>query len=194
VTACDISQDRLNRCADLAKSYGVRVSTLLSSSSEEFDFGENQFDIVYGANVLHHIGSIRQCLAAVKRALRPNGRFFFIDPLTYNPVIKAYRLLASSVRTDDERPLRFSDLGHFRELFKDVKHREFWLTTLIIFIKYYLFNRVDPNADRYWKRILTEDPRQIGRWFEQLRRLDDFLLRIPPLQFLAWNIVIWGSR
>jgi SAM-dependent methyltransferase len=194
VTACDISQDMLNRCTALANSYDLLISTRLSLSSQDFDFGENQFDIVYGANVLHHIGSIRPFLAAVKRALVPHGRFYFIDPLTYNPVIKVYRRLASSVRTEDERPLRFSDLKYFFELFNQVEHREFWLTTLLIFFKYFLLDRIDPNVDRYWKRILKEDPQQIHWWFEPLRRLDDLLLRLPPLKFLAWNIVIWGRK
>jgi SAM-dependent methyltransferase len=194
VTTCDISQDMLNRCSALAETYGVKISTLLSSSSEDFDFGENQFDIVYGANVLHHIGSRRPFLAAVKRALVPHGRCFFIDPLTYNPFIQVYRRLVAAVRTEDERPLRFADLRYFCEFFQKVQHREFWLTTLLIFFKYFLIDRIDPNAERYWKRILKEDPQQIGWWFEPFRRLDDLLLRLPPLKFLAWNIVIWGYK
>jgi len=194
VTANDISPVMLNRCVALAETYGVSIATLLSSSSEEFDFGENQFDIVYGANVLHHIGSIKPFLAAVKRALAPHGRFFFFDPLSYNPAIKIYRRLASKVRTEDERPLRFSDLKYFRELFSEVHHREFWITTLLIFLKYFLLDRIDPNADRYWKRILKEDPDHIGWWFGPLQRLDNVLLRLPPLQFLAWNMVIWGRK
>lgn len=194
VTANDISPAMLDRCVALAQSYGVSISTLLSSPSAGFDFGENQFDIVYGANVLHHIGSLKPFLDAVKRALAPQGRFFFFDPLTYNPAIEVYRRLATAVRTEDERPLRFSDLKYFRELFSEVHHREFWLTTLLIFLKYYVLDRIDPNADRYWKRILKEDPRQISWWFGPLQRLDNVLLRLPPLQFLAWNMVIWGRK
>ena len=194
VTANDISPAMLNRCVELAKNYGVNVATLLSLSQEAFDFGENQFDIVYGANVLHHIRTIRPFLGAVKRALTPRGRFFFFDPLSYNPAIKVYRWLATKVRTEDERPLRFSDLKYFRELFSEVHHREFWLTTLAIFIKYFFFDRVDPNTERYWKRIFKEDSNCIGWWFGPFRRLDDVLLRLPPLQFLAWNIVIWGRK
>ena len=51
VTANDISQAMLNRCVALGKRHGVRIGTLLNSSSEEADFGEGKFDIVYGANV-----------------------------------------------------------------------------------------------------------------------------------------------
>ena len=194
VTANDISPAMLNQCLVLAKRFGVSIDTYLSSSSEKFDFGENQFDIVYGANVLHHVGSIQPFLTAVKRALAPRGRFFFFDPLAYNPAINVYRLLATNVRTEDEQPLRFSDLKYFRELFSEVQHREFWLTTLLIFFKYFLLDRIDPNSERYWKRILSEDSDRIGWWYKPLQRLDNVLLLLPPLQFMAWNIVIYGRK
>jgi hypothetical protein len=75
-----------------------------------------------------------------------------------------------------------------------VEHREFWLATLLIFFKYFFIDRVSPNDDRYWKRILTEDPARIGWWFNPLIKVDDILLRLPLFRFLAWNVVIWGRR
>jgi SAM-dependent methyltransferase len=193
VTANDLSPIMLNRCVALGRQHGVEISTLLGSA-DHFDFGESQFDIVYGANVLHHIGDIKALLEGVKRTLVPGGRFFFYDPLAYNPAIKAYRRLANKVRTEDEQPLRFSHLKTFHELFTEVHHREFWLTTLWIFFKYFLVDRIDPNADRYWKRILREKPERIGWWFKPLLRLDNVLLCVPPFNFLAWNVVIWGRK
>lgn len=193
VTANDISPGMLKRCAELAELHGVTVSPLLSPA-DRFDFGENRFDIVYGANILHHLEDMRSFLIAVKRALAPGGRFFFFDPLAYNPVINIYRRLATEVRTEDERPLRFGQLKIFEEIFGGVSHREFWLTTLLIFLKYFLIDRIHPNEDRYWKRILREDPGRIGWWFHPLLRLDDFLLTLPLVRRLAWNIVIWGRK
>ena len=193
VTSNDISPRMLEACAALARRYGVQISTLLGAA-ETFDFGDSQFDIVYGANVLHHTSDIKGLLQAVRRALVPGGRFFFYDPLSYNPAIKVYRRLANRVRTEDERPLRFSQLETFYELFGEIHHREFWLTSLLIFFKYFFIDRVHPNADRYWKRILREDPHRIGWWFNPLVRLDKVLLRVSPLNYLAWNIVIWGAK
>ncbi len=192
VTANDISPVMLARCAELAGQYGVGVSPLLSPAGR-FEFGEGRFDIVYGANVLHHVGDTRSFLAAVKRALVPGGRFFFFDPLAYNPVINVYRRLATAVRTEDEHPLRLADLKMLEEIFGEVRHREFWLATLLLFVKYFLIDRVHPNEDRYWKRILREDPRRIGWWFRPLLRLDGLLLRLPLVRNLAWNTVVWGG-
>jgi 2-polyprenyl-3-methyl-5-hydroxy-6-metoxy-1,4-benzoquinol methylase len=193
VTANDVSPVMLERCLSLANIHGAKITTLLGSA-DEFDFGENRFDMVYGANVLHHCGDLHALLRAVKNALKPGGRFFFYDPLAYNPAIKVYRWMATEVRSDDERPLRFSLLKTFRRMFPEVRHREFWLLTLLIFFKYFLIDEVHPNSDRYWKRILTEDPQRIGWWFKPLLPLDRILLAIPPLNYLAWNIVIWGRK
>ena len=193
VTANDISPRMLDCCVALGGKHGVQISTLLGAA-ENFNFGDSQFDIVYGANVLHHSSDIEALMRGVRRALVPGGRFFFYDPLAYNPAINVYRRLANKVRTEDERPLRFSQLRIFYELFTEVHHREFWLTSLLIFFKYFLIDRIHPNAERYWKRILREDPQRIGWWFQPLVRIDNVLLRLPPFNYLAWNIVIWGGK
>jgi 2-polyprenyl-3-methyl-5-hydroxy-6-metoxy-1,4-benzoquinol methylase len=193
VTAVDISPAMLGRCTALGEKYGVNISTILDHEAQ-FEYGEAEYDIVYGANVLHHIGDIKPLLKGVKRSLVPEGQFFFYDPLAYNPAINVYRRLATNVRTKDEQPLRFSHLKHFRELFSEVHYRGFWLSTLFLFFKYYFIDRVHPNTERYWKRIFEEDPNHIGWWFNPLQRLDSVMLRIPPIKYLAWNIVIWGRK
>jgi len=193
VTANDISPRMLDRCVGLGIRHGVQISTLLGAA-ESFNFGDSQFDIVYGANVLHHSSDIKALMRGVQRALVPGGRFFFYEPLAYNPAINVYRRLANRVRTEDEHPLRFSELESFYELFIEVHHREFWLMSLLIFFKYFLIDRINPNVERYWKRILREDSKRIGWWFRPLVHIDDVLLRIPPFNYLAWNIVIWGAK
>ena len=191
VTACDISPVMLDRASDLARLYGTNISTY-SCSNDNYYFGTNKFDIVYGANVLHHLGDIRPFLDAIQVALVPRGKFYFWDPLAYNPVIKIYRRLAKKVRTQDEQPLQFPVVKLFNDYFQDVYHREFWLTTLAIFLKYFFINKIDPNECRYWKRILSEDRDKIAWWFVPLKRFDNILLRSAYLKYFAWNIVIWG--
>jgi 2-polyprenyl-3-methyl-5-hydroxy-6-metoxy-1,4-benzoquinol methylase len=193
VTANDISPAMLSRCVELGRKHGVEILQL-PGTTDHFDFGEDRFDVVYGANVLHHVGDIGLFLNGVQKALKPGGRFFFYDPLAYNPAINVYRRLATEVRTKDERPLRFANLRIFRDTFTEVEHREFWLATLLIFFKYFFIDRISPNEDRYWKRILAEDPARLGWWFNPLIKVDNFLLRLPLFRFLAWNIVIWGRR
>jgi SAM-dependent methyltransferase len=193
VTATDISDEMCRLCRETARAHGVSIEAVVTPA-ERLDVPAGNFDIVYGANLLHHLTDIDGTLAAVRRALSPAGRCVFWDPLAYNPVINVYRAMATRVRTTDERPLRFEVLDLFERHFAGVGHREFWLTTLLLFVKYYAVDRVHPNADRYWKRILDEDPGRIGWWFSPLQRLDDVLLRLPLVRRLAWNTVIWGEK
>jgi SAM-dependent methyltransferase len=193
VTATDISPEMCAKALATARARGVSIETAVTPV-ERLDVEEGAYDVVYGANLLHHVGDLDAALQAVRRALKPGGRCFFWDPLAYNPVINVYRRMATQVRSHDEHPLTFAVLDRFRRHFVRVRHREFWLTTLALFVKYYAIDRVHPNASRYWKRILEEDPRRIGWWFRPLQATDAVLLRIPLVRRLAWNTVIWAER
>jgi SAM-dependent methyltransferase len=193
VTATDISPEMCELCRRAGREHGIELEAI-ATPVEELRVPEGSYDLVYGANLLHHVSDIDATLGAVRRALRPGGRCFFWDPLAYNPVINVYRRMATRVRTEDERPLRFEVLDTFRRHFVHVGHREFWLTTLVIFLKYYLLDGVHPNASRYWKRILEEDPRGLRWWFGPLQALDDILLRLPLVRRLAWNMVVFAER
>ena len=90
-------------------------------------------------------------------------------------------------------PLTFADVTLARRYFEDVGHREFWIASLALFLKYFLIDRVHPNQDRYWKRILRETPGSL-RWWLPLQRLDHSLTRVPLLRRMAWNMVMWGRK
>lgn len=192
VTATDVSPGMLQRCRQLAAEHCTSLQTVVCPA-EHLDVPEESFDIAYGANILHHVTDLEHTLKGVRRALRPGGRFFFWDPLAYNPVINVYRRIADRVRTHDEAPLRMEVLKVVRRHFQDVRHREFWLGTLLLFMKYFLVDRIHPNEDRYWKRIYKEPP-GTRLWLAPLAVLDRLLLSVPPINRLAWNMVIWGRR
>jgi 2-polyprenyl-3-methyl-5-hydroxy-6-metoxy-1,4-benzoquinol methylase len=192
VTTTDISPLMVEKVLQLAAKYGVEMDGIVSTA-ESLNVPENQFDFVYIANTIHHVPDRAQLFEQIRRALKPGGWFFSYDPLAYNPVINLYRRMATEVRTPDERPLTRADLKMAKKYFTDVGHREFWMATLALFGKYYLFDRVHPNADRYWKRILAEQHAKLG-WWRPLLRLDAILTRIPGLRWLSWNIVLWGQK
>jgi hypothetical protein len=113
--------------------------------------------------------------------------------LAYNPVIEIYRRVATKVRTEDEAPLTFADVDRAGKYFAGVQHREFWILTLSLLLKYFLLDRVHPNADRYWKRIFRESASSLW-WWMPLERMDRVLTRIPGVRRLAWNMVMWGYK
>jgi SAM-dependent methyltransferase len=192
VTTTDISPQMVQTVLALGKKFGVELEGIVSSG-ESLNVPENAFDFVYVANTIHHIQDRDQLFRQIKRALKPGGKFFSFDPLAYNPAINVYRRMATEVRTEDEAPLTKADVELARRYFPDVEHREFWITGLMLFVKYYAMDRLHPNADRYWKRIFKESSAGLW-WWMPLRALDALLTRLPGVQWLSWNMVMWGTK
>ena len=192
VTMTDISPGMVQTGRELARRFGVEVEGIVSEA-ETLGAAAETFDFVYIANTIHHVGDRDALFQKIHRALKPGGLFFSYDPLAYNPAINVYRRIATEVRTEDEAPLTRADLRLARKYFPNVQHREFWISTLLLFVKYYAVDRVHPNHDRYWKRILRETPESL-RWWMHLRAIDAALTRLPLMRWLAWNMVMWGEK
>lgn len=192
-TATDLSPRMLEVASRVAALHGVNIATRVCSAEDLSQFERDSFDIVYAANLLHHV-NIERCLDEVKRVLRPGGLAAFWDPVAHNPAINVYRRMAMAVRTEDEHPIRRSQLDWFHSRFPKVETRFFWLLTLVIFIKFYVVDRVHPSADRYWKRILTHEASL--RWlYKPLALLDRVLLAVVPiLGWWCWNIAIVARK
>src|SRR5262245_60664002 len=137
VTAVDLSPGMVDCAVALGKLHGVEIRGVVQSG-ESLDVEEGYYDIVYIANTIHHVTDKDQLFRQIFRALKPGGRFFSFDPLAYNPIIEIYRRLATKVRTEDESPLTFADLKTAGRYFRNVQHREFWILTLSLFLKYFL--------------------------------------------------------
>jgi SAM-dependent methyltransferase len=189
VTATDLSPGMVDVIDRVAALHGVTVETKICSAEDLSAFPEASFDVVYAANLLHH-ANIANCLEQVRRVLKDGGMACFYDPVAHNPLINIYRRMATEVRTEDEHPIRRQDMHLFEERFRKVRKRFFWCTTLLIFVKFYLIDRIHPNQDRYWKRVLVREP-ELRRTYLALERIDRVLLRLFPfLGWWCWNIAI----
>lgn len=188
VTATDISPGMLNIVKKRAARLGVTVTTQVVSANELTGIKDNSFDVVYAANLLHHV-DIQQCVREAHRVLKPGGSAYFWDPLQYNPAIIIYRWIATRVRTPDEHPLRIKDVKDLSLQFSHVEVQYFWLTSLVVFFKFLVIDRHNPNRVRYWKKILHDF--EDLKWLAVFHRIDRWLFRwIPPLRWWAWNITI----
>ena len=192
VTALDLSPGMVDCAIALGRAHGVDLQGVVQSG-EQLDVPAEHFDIVYVANTIHHVTDKEALFRQIHRALKPGGRFFSYDPLGYNPVIEVYRRMATKVRTEDEAPLTFGDMKLARKYFPNAQHREFWILTLALFLKYFLVDRVHPNSVRYWKKIFQETPRTLW-WWTPLELADRCLTRLPLIRRLAWNMVMWGEK
>jgi len=189
--AGDWSSGMIRITQRLAESHCLHVDARRLNAME-IDFPDDTFDVVYASNLLHHVEP-RRALREIHRILKKGGKACIWDPLRHNPVINIYRRIASEVRTKDERPLSFLFIGEVRNLFSHVVYDTFWLSTLWIFLKFYFIEKVDPNKERYWKKIINEEPR-LRNIYNRLEKLDHLLKRIPLMKRFAWNIAIIATK
>lgn len=189
VTAADVSSGMLNVVKRVAERHNVRIQTK-QSYSHNIDFRDETFDIVYAANLLHHV-DIEDTVKEVYRVLKKGGIFISWDPLGHNPLINVYRRIATSVRTEDEHPIKMSDLKIFKKYFPCVETDATWFFTLWIFIRFYLIERIDPNKERYWKKILIEH-KKLESLYSSLEKIDRWFLKILPfIKRYCWNVVVY---
>lgn len=189
VTATDLSPEMLKVTSSVAHQHNVKVQTVVASATDLQMFADCSFDVVYAANLLHHV-DIQQCVSEIHRVLRPGGTMATWDPLRYNPIINIYRRKASSMRTPDEHPLTRADLKMIKNQFSRCEVRFFWLTALLIFIRFYVIDRISPNKVRYWK-LVVERQSQHARFLRLSHCLDRALmLLLPPLKWCAWNVAV----
>jgi len=190
--AADYSQGMVDVALQLAKSNGVEIEGR-TVNAMAMDFPDRTFDLVYASNLLHHLPEPEAALREMHRVLKPGGKACFWDPLKHNPVINVYRRMATSVRTEDETPLDINLVQMVQSLFSETTYDTFWLTTLWIFLRFYLIEKVDPNQERYWKKIILEQAR-LEPTYQNLEKLDRLLKKIPWLKRFAWNLAVVATK
>ncbi|MEN9227365.1 MAG: class I SAM-dependent methyltransferase [Gloeomargarita sp. GMQP_bins_69] len=190
--AADCAPAMLAVAQKLAEHYGVTIGTKVVNAMA-MDFPDDTFDIVYAANLLHHLPDPLGAIREMHRVTKPGGHVCFWDPLIHNPLIQVYRRLATRVRTADEKPLSIGIVEQIRPLFRHLVWDTFWLTTLWIFLQFYFLERVDPNRERYWKKILLEH-RRLQPTYQFLERLDHWLKRLPGMKRWAWNLAVVATK
>ena len=193
VTAVDLSPEMLSVTRRLATVHGCEVETVEVTADSLKELDDESFDVVYAANLLHHV-NIEETLKEVQRVLKPGGVAAFWDPIRYNPVINVYRRLARDVRTPDEHPLVRSDLKLFAKTFENVHLKFFWLSALLIFLRFWIVDRISPNSDRYWKLVVDHQQKHAS-FLRRAHKLDEQLVTaIPPLRWLCWNVAIVAEK
>ena len=191
VSAIDISDKVIEKGSKEAKKYKVQIN-FIKNNGENLDmFKDEYFDYIYASNLLHHL-NIQATIKQIYLKLKKNGIFLSWDPIAYNPLINIYRKLASKVRTDDEKPLKKKDILLICENFNSYEIKYFWLTSLLVFIKFFLFDFQNPS--RYWKKVVYEE-KKYAKFLKITHRIDDQIIKIFPfLKYLMWNVAIRAKK
>ena len=159
VTTRDVSPGMVETARRLARRLGLEERIRFEvGPGEMLPHEDGSFDLAFGHDVLHHM-DLARAMPEIHRVLRPGGRAVFAEPLGHNPILNRFREASPETRTPDEKPLLFRDFEAMRAIFATVRHREFHLATMAIFLWFRWGEGLDPNRVRYWKRIIDEAER-----------------------------------
>jgi len=176
VVGIDISDVSIANCRQRALEAGVSDRTkFLVMDAESLQFDDNSFDIVVEYGVLHHV-DFSAAMSEIRRVLKPDGEAICTEALAHNPLIRAYRNLTPELRTPWE-------VEHILRR-KQIQLAEQW------------FARVEPNF--YHLATLAAVPFRKTPVFKPLlsclESMDSLLLKLPWVQWQAWQVVLELSK
>jgi SAM-dependent methyltransferase len=64
---------------------------------------KNQFDVIIGFFVLHHLTDMEEIFQSLSTLLKPNGQILFVEPNPYNPLFYLQILFHPKMRWKNER-------------------------------------------------------------------------------------------
>ncbi len=172
IVGIDISEVSIEKAKKAINELDEKVE-LKVDNCENTKFEDNQFDIVYGNGILHHL-NIPMCVDEICRILKPGGKFLFTEPLGTNPLINFYRKLTPNSRSEDEHPLEKKDFELIQKKFGKVNIKYYGLLTLIFFPFYF-------------------SPRN-SHIFKILKNIDQFLFKIDIFKKFAWTVLIVAEK
>jgi len=169
VFGIDISDKSIEISEEHAKKLGAKI-TYKVMDAEDLDFPDNNFDVVFGGAILHHL-NLDKSIKEICRVVKPGGKAVFIEPLGHNPFINLFRKLTPGYRTTDEHPLKKKELLMISEKFKVSQMQFFFCVSVaaILFKNTVLFNPL----------------------FGLLKAVDRALFKIiPAMKYLSWQVLI----
>lgn len=172
----DISDECiLANCRD-AELAGINVDFICDDANTLNSLSQSQFDLIVMSGTLHHL-DIKTSLDTFARLLDQNGSLLMWEPMASNPFINLYRAFTPHLRTDDEHPLKFSDLSYIKKIFPNTRI-EFHVLSSLLSIPVFFITSIF--------RVST-----LGRYMADfLGRIDMFLGKIPFLKRFHWIVII----
>ena len=102
VVGIDISTNSVENAFETADKQGVgSICRFLQRDCELTQLRANSFDAGLCSGMLHHL-DLTRAYPELHRIMAPGGRLLCVEALAYNPVIRLYRNLSPSLRTEWE--------------------------------------------------------------------------------------------
>lgn len=166
----DISDVSIQNATDDAKTAGVGDRCLfLQGDCENTGLPSNSIDVIVCSGMLHHL-DLSHSFPELRRILKPGGKLLAVEALNYNPIIKLYREMTPSMRTEWEKNhiLSLKDLDFAKRFFRVGEVRYWHLLSI--------FSVVARKNETLMNGLLSV-----------ANKLDSVLLRLPLMRLMAWQ-------
>ncbi|HSM56140.1 MAG TPA: class I SAM-dependent methyltransferase [Candidatus Sulfomarinibacteraceae bacterium] len=134
VISVDLSHRQLCRARErVQEATGTATVHFVQASAEALPFAANQFPIIYGKAILHHL-DFDYFFAEMDRITTPESRATFAEPMAHHPLFWLFRRLTPRLRTSDERPAILTDMENFARRFTRYQVRTFFLLAPLAYV------------------------------------------------------------
>lgn len=149
----DISDLSIRNCRQFAKSENINNIRYFQADAENTKLPDNCVDIMICSGMLHHL-DLSYAFPEIRRILKPGGKVLCVEALDYNPLIKLYRTLTPSMRTNWEKKhiLSLKDI-RFAKYFFDVTHIKYWHVIGYVAGKYPFLYKLLDLFDTIYEKI-----------------------------------------
>lgn len=108
----DISPLSMLKSKQLCEKFAARVN-LFAADFRALPFESNSFDWMFGFGLLHHCHS-PETIEEIYRTLSTGGKALFIEPHSFNPLIRGYRRMRREPYSSTERPYDYAMLSELQ--------------------------------------------------------------------------------
>ena len=169
VSAIDISDYAIKTSKEKAAEENLKIDFRVMDA-ERLNYGDCEFDLVYGISVLHHL-NLGKIVPEIKRVLRTGCKGIFIEPMSHNPFIRIFRILTPGLRSKDEHPLQVRDLQMLRRSFSFCEFRHYYMLAILALP----FNKLP----------------LFSQFMQSLERLDAMLFAVFPwMKRFSWQVLL----
>lgn len=171
VVGIDLSHSQLTRTRERVEAGNPnRPVFYVQANAEQLPFANSTFRLVHGKAIVHHL-NLDIAANEIQRALAPDGKATFAEPMAHHPLFWLARRLTPGLRTQDEHPLTYKEFQQFAHAFDQNEMAEAFLLAPLAYVI-----RLLPGGEMPFQKLIS--------W---LHKVDGRLLRhLSFLKPLAW--------